>query len=269
MQYNGSTIGTPLRRYLHADHQGSIVAHSDSWGANQLKLSYDSFGIPKGPNMDRFQYTGQAYLREIGLFYYKARMYSPKLGRFLQTDPIYYADDMNTYAYVGNDPANRFDPQGTQDVQSAASCGEKPELCFDPVKVELEPPLGEDDYIDNDGNIVSPPKGYKREDESSEAQGPSRSPKAVDLTKPPSDADVPPSAPKTNEPDGTGPAGYDAARKDWENANAERWKAQREGDLIAAAQWSQRAREAQIKMMATQGIKVDPKAYGLPTGHDR
>ena len=32
------------------------------------------------------------WLPEIALYYYKARMYSPTLGRFLQTDPIWYKD---------------------------------------------------------------------------------------------------------------------------------------------------------------------------------
>jgi RHS repeat-associated protein len=57
-------------------------------------------------------FTGRRYEPETGLYHYRARFYSPKLGRFLQPDPIGYAGGINVYAYCMNDPLNATDPTG-------------------------------------------------------------------------------------------------------------------------------------------------------------
>ncbi len=119
--YEGADL-TSNRRRLQANRQGSIVSVSDTMGNILAINSYDEWGIPGANNQGRFQYTGQIWIPELGLYYYKARMLSPTLGRFLQTDPVGYDDDINLYAYVGNDPITFQDPTGERRCSGFIDC---------------------------------------------------------------------------------------------------------------------------------------------------
>jgi RHS repeat-associated protein len=108
VQYNPSGV----RTWYAADERGSIIGDINDSGSLLLANTYDEYGIPGSANTGRFQYTGQMWLPELGMYYYKARIYSPTLGRFLQTDPIGAVDSPNLYQYVLNDSVNLVDPLG-------------------------------------------------------------------------------------------------------------------------------------------------------------
>jgi RHS repeat-associated protein len=103
--YEGG-VGSTDRRWLHTDERGSVIGQSNNAGVMTQTYAYGAYGEPQdnwGAG-SRFRYTGQIALPEVQVYHYKARVYDPMTGRFLQTDPIGYSADLNDYAYVEEDP---------------------------------------------------------------------------------------------------------------------------------------------------------------------
>jgi RHS repeat-associated protein len=108
----------------HYDAQGNCIIQSGDNGRIQVQYDYDAFGFPyvytasgsKGNAQTRFLFTGREWISDLRLYDYRARMYQPELGRFLQPDPVEFAaSDYNLYRYCHNDPVNKSDPTGLRE----------------------------------------------------------------------------------------------------------------------------------------------------------
>jgi RHS repeat-associated protein len=113
-----------LAWYL-TDQVGSITALVDSAGQVINQVTYDSFGNVLSQTSpaagDRYLFTGREYDPETGLYYYRARYYSPSIGIFISQDPLSFAaGDANLTRYVGNMPTMFSDPFGLMVVAEAA-----------------------------------------------------------------------------------------------------------------------------------------------------
>ncbi|RUL68992.1 RHS repeat-associated core domain-containing protein [Dyella choica] len=105
------------RTYLVTDQINSTIALADSSGAIKQKYSYDPYGNVTSSDTttgftNPYQYTGRE-VDTAGLYYYRARYYSPMMDSFISEDPITFGGgQLSFYAYVAGNPINRIDPVG-------------------------------------------------------------------------------------------------------------------------------------------------------------
>jgi RHS repeat-associated protein len=135
---------TETRYYYHYDGLGSVVALSNVNRQVVECYSYDSYGNPTGSSSvgNPYFFTGRNLDTETGLYYYRARMYDPAIGRFLQPDPIGYAGGLNFYGYVDNNPLNWIDPLGLKHYtlsETEAILKEARESIYDPFRHFMAP----------------------------------------------------------------------------------------------------------------------------------
>lgn len=105
---------TGTSSYL-TDALGSTVAVANSSGTVQTQYTYDPFGATTATgsaSSNTFDFTGRQK-DTSGLYYNRARYYSPTQQRFISSDPAGFAGgNANLYAYAQDSPTNLTDPTG-------------------------------------------------------------------------------------------------------------------------------------------------------------
>jgi len=107
------------------DAMGNVLALADSSGKLVTQYTYDPFGnttVSGNASSNSFQFAGREN-DGTGVYYFRARYYSPTLHRFVSQDPLGYASGANTYAYALNNPVSLRDPSGKSPCVIGALAG--------------------------------------------------------------------------------------------------------------------------------------------------
>jgi RHS repeat-associated protein len=145
---HGPSIDEPLGKetggvmtYYHADGLGSIVKETSAAGAVTNTLRYDAWGNIEAGARDGFAFTGREWDPETGLYYYRARYYDLRAGRFISEDPIGFGGGLNWYSYAFGSPTRWRDPSGldvtitiTRDTTTSVSVGSTVDAYSDKAK---------------------------------------------------------------------------------------------------------------------------------------
>jgi RHS repeat-associated protein len=120
-----SNTSEGTRSFYHRNALGSVMTVTDMNQAVVEDIRYDPYGAAtitrngQGQSSDplgqHWAFTARFLDEETGLMYYRARMYDPGTGRFLQRDPLVAAGVMPAYEYCSSCPIDRADPLGLDD----------------------------------------------------------------------------------------------------------------------------------------------------------
>ena len=117
-------------RWALQEPSGTLIAWLDDAGAVRERYGFSPFGevfiyAPDGTTTRPTSaigaspiYAGHTAL-PLGLYDARARIYDPRLGRFLSRNPAGYVDGPDLYAYVHHDPIQWVDPTGEIGIFSA------------------------------------------------------------------------------------------------------------------------------------------------------
>ena len=97
------TDGDVAERYTY-DPYGKRTIYDDDWSDEVAWANSEK---------NEVLFTGHRLDPETGLYHTLYRYYHPALGRWLQRDPIGYADGLNFYEYVASSPPGYVDWDGT------------------------------------------------------------------------------------------------------------------------------------------------------------
>lgn len=114
------------------DRQNSVKAILNDKQELVQEVYYSAYGetqiVSRGQVKHKignaFYYTSRELDSDTGDYYYRARYYDPKVGRFLSEDPIGFSGgDVNLYRYVENMPVISSDPSGQVGIVGIVGIG--------------------------------------------------------------------------------------------------------------------------------------------------
>ncbi len=103
--------------YYRNDAMGNVTMLVDRYQTLEARYLYDPYGNLIGKwggyaDVNHYRFSSKEWDANAGLYYFGQRFYDPNLQRWISRDPAGEFGGMDLYGYVGNSPANIYDPMG-------------------------------------------------------------------------------------------------------------------------------------------------------------